>query len=61
MWGQGLPGGAGGGEWTGSLPSWSSGIARSLFMALSWTSGRLELCMTSAGGERGEAPARASP
>ena len=34
----------------GALPSWSSGILRSLFRALCWTSGRLEkFCMTSAG------------
>lgn len=38
----------------GALPSWSSGILRSLFRALCWTSGRLEkFCMTSAGDRAG--------
>lgn len=44
----------------GALPSWSSVILRSLFRALSWTSGRLEkFCMTSAGDRgRGEVSAQ---
>lgn len=43
----------------GALPSWSSGILRSLSMALSWTSGLLEkFCMTSAGDRTARGGAR---